>query len=95
MVAICTFLTAVPGHMLGVNGTCPQPYKGIDKICDRMGDTCMLDNDCLDKNNSKCCFNGCQRECLDAIPASLPPGMGLICEITKRLTNRLTNCMTD
>ena len=45
-------------------GTCPKPWKGIDGICDRRGDTCDTDQSC--RGNKKCCFNGCQKECVQS-----------------------------
>ena len=43
-------------------GKCPKPWKGKDGLCDRRGDMCQRDQDCL--GSSKCCFNGCQKDCL-------------------------------
>ena len=43
-------------------GTCPKPRKGQDGICDRRGDMCIEDLEC--GRAEKCCFNGCQRDCV-------------------------------
>ncbi|KAJ7381019.1 hypothetical protein OS493_004614 [Desmophyllum pertusum] len=43
-------------------GVCPDPWKGQDGICDRRGDMCGVDIDC--DASEKCCFNGCQRDCV-------------------------------
>ncbi|XP_068725068.1 uncharacterized protein [Montipora capricornis] len=42
---------------------CPTPWKGIHGICDRRGDMCIVDADC--EEPGKCCFNGCQRDCVN------------------------------
>ncbi|EDO38468.1 predicted protein, partial [Nematostella vectensis] len=41
---------------------CPAPWKGLDGICDRMGDQCKSDSEC--RPNQQCCFNGCQKQCI-------------------------------
>ena len=41
---------------------CPKPWKGQDGFCDRRGDMCIKDKDCL--RNAICCFNGCQNDCI-------------------------------
>ena len=66
-----SFSSVVPGFVDVVNGSCPLPTKGRDGICDRMGDQCTIDSTCSG-DNEKCCFNGCQRECIDVIVP--PPG---------------------
>ena len=43
-------------------GVCPRPWKGADGICDRRGDSCEDDVTC--EGSRKCCFNGCQKECV-------------------------------
>ena len=43
-------------------GRCPVPWKELDAVCDlKIGDECERDNDC--KDNDKCCFNGCRKDC--------------------------------
>ncbi|KAJ7381020.1 hypothetical protein OS493_004615 [Desmophyllum pertusum] len=42
---------------------CPRPWKGLDGICDRRGDMCQNNADC-GTNGDKCCFNGCQKDCI-------------------------------
>lgn len=42
---------------------CPRPWKGLDGICDRRGDMCQNNADC-GKDGEKCCFNGCQNDCV-------------------------------
>jgi hypothetical protein len=60
------------GSGYGVAGSCPDPTKGQNGICDRMGDECTIDSTCSGADQ-KCCFNGCQRQCLEAV--GLPTGM--------------------
>lgn len=43
---------------------CPSPWKGLDGICDRRGDTCRSNADCDQQGGGKCCFNGCQKDCV-------------------------------
>ena len=43
---------------------CPSPWKGLDGICDRRGDTCQSNADCDRQGGGKCCFNGCQKDCV-------------------------------
>ena len=43
---------------------CPSPWKGLDGICDRRGDTCQSNADCDQQGGGKCCFNGCQKDCV-------------------------------
>ena len=43
---------------------CPSPWKGLDGICDRRGDTCQGNADCDRQGGGKCCFNGCQKDCV-------------------------------
>lgn len=47
-------------------GVCPIPWKGLDGICNKRGDMCQRDVNC--KNNLKCCFNGCQKDCVSGDP---------------------------
>ncbi|XP_022806051.1 uncharacterized protein LOC111343164 [Stylophora pistillata] len=47
-------------------GRCPAPWLGLDGKCDKMGDLCRRDNGCPD--DQKCCFNGCQNECVAKDP---------------------------
>ena len=49
-----------------VVGRCPKPWKGRDGVCDRRGDMCHDDNNC--NETTKCCFNGCQKDCIEPIP---------------------------
>lgn len=42
---------------------CPQPWKGLNGICDRRGDLCKSNADC-GEDGEKCCFNGCQKDCV-------------------------------
>lgn len=49
-----------------VAGRCPKPWKGRDGVCDRRGDLCDDDNNC--NETTKCCFNGCQKDCIEPIP---------------------------
>ena len=51
-------------------GHCPKPWKGLDGICDRRGDMCSNDDDC--NGVGKCCFNGCQKDCIDPVPEDKP-----------------------
>ena len=39
-----------------------MPWKGLGGFCDKGGDVCKEDDDCDD--NKKCCFNGCQSDCV-------------------------------
>ena len=41
---------------------CSKPWKGQNGICDRRGSTCRRDSDC--RLDEKCCFNGCQSDCV-------------------------------
>lgn len=50
------------------DGHCPKPWKGGDGICDRRGDMCDSDFTC--NGTAKCCFNGCQKDCIDPLPVS-------------------------
>ena len=43
-------------------GRCPKPWKGQDGICDYRGDMCRQDSDCT--GDDRCCFNGCQNDCV-------------------------------
>ena len=52
------------------DGQCPKPWKGLDGICDRRGDMCAGDDDC--SGPQRCCFNGCQRDCIAPVPADKP-----------------------
>lgn len=45
-------------------GFCPSPWKGFNGICDRRGSSCSIDSDCS-VQTQKCCFNGCQMDCID------------------------------
>lgn len=49
---------------------CPEPWKGLNGICDRRGDMCADDKDC--NGSSLCCFNGCQKDCIDPVPTDKP-----------------------
>lgn len=49
---------------------CPKPWKGLNGICDRLGDMCADDKDC--NGSSLCCFNGCQKGCIDPVPTGKP-----------------------
>ncbi|XP_078366590.1 uncharacterized protein LOC144650724 isoform X3 [Oculina patagonica] len=49
-------------------GRCPKPWKGLDGICDRRGDMCAVDKDCA--GGALCCFNGCQKDCVDPVPTN-------------------------
>ena len=49
---------------------CPKPWKGLNGICDRLGDMCTDDEDC--NGSSLCCFNGCQKGCIDPVPTDKP-----------------------
>ena len=49
-------------------GQCPKPWKGLDGICDRRGDMCDDDSSC--NGTAKCCFNGCQKDCIDPAPVT-------------------------
>ena len=51
-------------------GQCPKPWKGLNGICDRRGDMCSDDKDC--SGLALCCFNGCQKDCIDPIPKDKP-----------------------
>ena len=55
-------------------GLCPKPWKGQDGICDRRGDMCNVDIDC--QESKKCCFNGCQRDCVKPSPRELSGRLG-------------------
>ena len=43
-------------------GKCPIPWKGQEGICDYRGDMCLQDSDC--SGDKRCCFNGCQNDCV-------------------------------
>lgn len=43
---------------------CPSPWKGLDGFCDLRGDTCQSNADCDQQGGGKCCFNGCQKDCV-------------------------------
>ena len=62
-------------HCIAKPGTCPKPWKGLEGICDRRGDMCLHDSDC--DGDNRCCFNGCQNDCVS-------PGM-------KKLMNKEMN----
>jgi len=51
-------------HKLAKPGTCPKPWKGYEGICDFRGDMCGHDSDC--GGDDRCCFNGCQNDCVPA-----------------------------
>lgn len=55
-----------PGNQLRP-GVCPYPWKGLNGICDRRGDMCQRDINC--EKDLKCCFNGCQMECVSGDPS--------------------------
>ena len=44
-------------------GQCPKPWLGKEGLCDRRGDMCAKDTDC--KGSELCCFNGCQKDCVN------------------------------
>lgn len=52
------------------DGQCPKPWKGLDGICDRRGDMCSGDDDC--SGLQRCCFNGCQKDCIEPVPLDKP-----------------------
>ena len=52
------------------DGQCPKPWKGLDGICDRRGDMCSGDDDC--SGLQRCCFNGCQKDCIESVPLDKP-----------------------
>ncbi|XP_048580646.1 fibrillin-1 isoform X2 [Nematostella vectensis] len=58
-------------------GKCPKPWKGKDGICDRRGDMCSRDSDCT--NDWKCCFNGCQNDCIQPVTDVRPDNRSADC----------------
>ena len=59
-----------PGDRPPKVGRCPKPWKGLNGICDRRGDMCDNDDGC--NVTAKCCFNGCQKDCIKPVPVSKP-----------------------
>jgi len=62
--------TTVRGNSVVCNlqvkpGKCPKPWKGQNGICDRLGTMCRQDSHC--RQDRKCCFNGCQNDCVPSV----------------------------
>ena len=59
-------------------GQCPKPWLGEEGLCDRRGDMCQKDFDC--KGSQICCFNGCQKDCVN--PGQFAFNHVLVCSVT-------------
>lgn len=57
---------------------CPAPWKGLNRICDRRGDSCTKNEDCREVGG-KCCFNGCQKDCVQ-FGRSMQMSFSFLCE---------------
>ena len=57
------YLDVLDGVIADKPNICPRPWKGLNGICDRRADMCQNNADC-GEDGEKCCFNGCQKDCV-------------------------------
>lgn len=61
---ILILLCVIDRFIVSKAHVCPRPWKGQGGMCDRRADMCQSNADCEVLGGGKCCFNGCQNDCV-------------------------------